>query len=196
MTRPSLKLVTAPTIKVVELADAKAHLRIDSAAEDVVLQTILDTAISILDGPYGELGRALLVQEWEQSQYCAHRDIELIVPPFRALTEIRYLDPDHVEQTADISDFSTTTYPDGFAMVSPKPGKVWPVMAKKGDALRIRYTAGVDSAEEVPNQIKHAVRLLFGHLDKEREATTVADLKEIPIGVARLVEPFRSQWVA
>lgn len=61
----SLKLISEPTDPVISLAEAKLHLRVDGDDEDILIQGLIDAAVTYLDGADGVLGRALSPQEWE-----------------------------------------------------------------------------------------------------------------------------------
>lgn len=192
MPRPVLTLVTPATEPPVTLAETKTHLRIDGSSDDAALQTYLDTAVEIVEGPEGETGMALMPQTWRQTQWrpmgvC----VVLEVPPVQSIVSIKYLDVNEVEQTATLSDFELVQLPHRYAQVEPRIGKSWPSMSSRGDALRIEFVAGFDNAAAVPNRIKSAIRLLAGELDKEREATSAVMLREIPIGISRLLDPYR-----
>lgn len=190
--------IDAPTIEPVSLQEVKNHLRIDGSFEDDKLQAFLDTAIAQFDGTHGRLHRAIMRQTWQLTrQLCAGTDeVALKLPPVTDLVSIKYLDNDRLEQTADLAQFRLRYSREGFGLVSPVYGASWPSMADEPDALRIAFRAGHETAEDVPAQIKAAICLLVGHFDKEREGTTVANLREIPIGIDHLVEPYRTIWVA
>ena len=47
------------------------------------------------------------------------------------------------------------------------------------------------SADPLPPALNHAALLLIGHFFENREATTVEQLRFIPIGVDRLIAPYR-----
>lgn len=59
--------VTPPATPIVALADAKAHLRVDHAHEDALIQAYLDAATSWVDGFDGVLGRCVMPQTWQAS---------------------------------------------------------------------------------------------------------------------------------
>ena len=190
--RPILTLITPPAAEPIDVDDVKLHLRIDVTDEDVILQSYLDTALGMLDGPRGEIGRALVTQTWRQDQAGpgALNRVCLEVPPVATLTAVEYVDTAGATQVANTADFQLIPLNDGFAYVEPKAGKVWPSRASRPDALRITFTAGTDEGK-VPETIKNALRLLTGHFYKEREETSVAPLREIPVGVDRLLDQHR-----
>jgi uncharacterized phiE125 gp8 family phage protein len=63
------------------------------------------------------------------------------------------------------------------------------------DSVKITYTAGSygDGAtvDTCPKLVKAAVLLLAAHLYENREATTDLKLVELPIGVTRLLTPYK-----
>ena len=61
----SIVLTAPPSAPVVTLAEAKAHLRVDSSDEDMLIQGLIDAAVQHLDGLDGVLGRALSPQSYE-----------------------------------------------------------------------------------------------------------------------------------
>src|SRR5688572_769919 len=76
----------------VTLAEAKAHLRIDGADEDAVLNGILDAATEwVEDQTRQQLRPATL--EYVLDQFPAGREIRLPKPPLRSVDAIRYFDP-------------------------------------------------------------------------------------------------------
>lgn len=62
MTTPIL--ITPPRDAIVPLADLRAHLRVDSDAEDALITSLADAAAAWLDGWTGVLGRAVMPQTW------------------------------------------------------------------------------------------------------------------------------------
>lgn len=59
--------VTPPTEPVVTLADIKEHLRVLHDDEDLLIQQLVDTAVSWMDGWGGVLGRCIMPQTWRIS---------------------------------------------------------------------------------------------------------------------------------
>lgn len=80
--------VTPPATPIVALADAKAHLRVDHAHEDTLIQAYLDAATSWVDGFDGVLGRCVMEQTWRASA------VEVLtgLPPHDALTIVINVD--------------------------------------------------------------------------------------------------------
>jgi uncharacterized phiE125 gp8 family phage protein len=88
-------------VQPVTLDQARAHARSD-AADDHLVDLLIVAATASLDGPSGELGRALMAQTWRQSLdgFPGTADpIELRLPPTIAVDTITYRDPAGAWQT-------------------------------------------------------------------------------------------------
>lgn len=169
---------------------AKAQCREETNDHDQLIWSLLETAMSFLDGPGGWLNRCLMPQTlelrresfyhgdwrlrsgsyiWEEGAWLnwnrwplQHR-IELPFPPFISLTSIIYEDQNGVEQT--LTSDGWTVDPEGD--VEPSWGNPWPLGRVDADGVRIRYQAGyplkANGAPGVPASIRHAVMLLVSH---------------------------------
>ena len=60
-------LVTAPTVLPVSVADVKKALRIDSADDDDLIESLIRAAVDYYEGWTGILGLCLVEQTWRQS---------------------------------------------------------------------------------------------------------------------------------
>ena len=56
--------VTPPVEPVLTLDEAKEHLRVVHSDEDLLIQSLIDAAVSWLDGWDGVLGRCIMPQTW------------------------------------------------------------------------------------------------------------------------------------
>lgn len=59
--------ITPPTALVITLAEAREHLRVSHDDEDLLIQSLIDAAVSWLDGWDGVLGRCIMPQTWRIS---------------------------------------------------------------------------------------------------------------------------------
>lgn len=126
------------------------------------------------------------------------REIALPMPPLQSVDGVYYHDEDDTEYTLATSDYLVDTH--------RWPGRVvlrndasWPsVTLRAANGARVRFTAGYgDSASDVPEHIRHAIRLLVGHFYENRESvvSTGAVPKELPFSVRALLEPYRMDMV-
>ena len=133
-----IKQITAPAAAPVSLEEAKAHLRVDHTADDVLILAMIDAATA--DAEH-RIGRALVQQTWEQVEDCFGDDIDLPNPPLVSVSSLKYLDTDGVEQTMSASDYSVNSDREP-AEIIPAYGTSWPSTRSVPSAVRARYVAG------------------------------------------------------
>ena len=196
--RPVLKLETAPSGSPVTLADVKSHLRIDHPDDDTILQAYINAVVGLFDGPAGRLGRAIMRQTWKQIQERPDKngDVYIDLAPVHEVTGVSYVNgSDHSVVADDVANYNVLDGHSDTVMVSPKFDKDWPSYARdRQDAIQVTFTAGYENAAAVPDPIKQAIYLFVGHLYQNREATTDLRLREIPLGVEALLEPYKVRY--
>jgi len=184
---------TPPAIEPVTLAEAKAHLRVDSSDEDTLIGGLVAAAVSHLDGQ-GVLGRAMITQSWATWVRNSPSVVTLPVGPFQSLTSVEYYDSENALQTSDVANYEVRLAGD-FVTVQPKSGFAWPGAYSRPDAIKITYAAGYgDAAADVPQSIRQAILLLVGHWYENREAVTEGTFKEMPMAVDALIGVERVGW--
>jgi uncharacterized phiE125 gp8 family phage protein len=180
----------APAALPVSLVDAKAHLRVIGAAEDVTIEGLIATATEHLDGWSGILGRALVTQSWRQDFGSFDGKMRLALKPAASVTSITYFDGSNVQQTLPGSVYQLFTDARG-PYVALQPDQSWPGAHGRDDAVSVTYVAG-SPASEVPAPIRHAILLMVGHFYENREAIVVGTISgDLPLGVDRLLAPYR-----
>lgn len=172
----------------IDLVDAKTHLRVTHAAEDGLI------ANQVLAGTeHAELfqRRTLLQRTWRLSlpRFPKHGALlRLPRPPVQSVTTIVYTDPDGVERTMPGTDYRLLD--DG--RVTPE-ADAWPATKAEPDAVRVTYLAGYSVGTDLPWQTRAAILLLVGNLYENREASLVATgpTFALPYGVEPLLWPRR-----
>ncbi|MGL4489176.1 MAG: head-tail connector protein [Rhizobiaceae bacterium] len=191
----SLKLKTPPTLSVISsictLAEAKAHCRVDHSDEDIYIGTLIEAAISYLDGFRGQLGRCIGEQTWELYLDTFPVDNLLIdLGPLIAVDSVEYLDP-----VAGIY----TTMPDSGYYVDAQnvdswivPNSSWPTPMSAANAVRVTFRAGFAAPNNpIPAGIKHLVKLLVGTWYEKRESIVIGEtVSDVPLSAKALIE----QW--
>lgn len=181
-----------PTIEPVSTADMKLHLRVDTTADDLYITGLVRLARQYIEDLCGV---TMLTTTWELVLQAFPSSSEILLPmaPVQSVTSVKYTPYGSSEAT-----FSSANYAVDTLSMRPKIALIktasWP-----GDELttlngvKVRYVAGYSSVAAVPEQLKHAVRLLTGHFYENREQVTVSNevAKEIPIGIYALVNSFR-----
>lgn len=190
---PLVTLESAPAVLAVTLAEAKEHLRVDHDDDNATITAMLGAAIGHLEGWQGVTRRAFIAQDWRVSVERADGLARLFAPlPALESVRIDYYPPDNETLTqADLADFRLIKGPD-WSYLEPKPGKSWPSVDDRPDALQAVFTCGYgEAASDVPAPIRHAIKLLVGHLYENRENTTGLTLQKLPFGVEALITPYR-----
>jgi len=184
-----LRRVSAVGTPLVLLADAKAHLRVTGAGEDMLIEALLASACDFI-GEYS--GRVLASETWKIMDRGFSGEVKLPKSPAIAITEIGYFDTAGTALTANLADFSTVLGDDA-AYVSPKSGKSWPSGdSARLDGVSITFTAGYTT---LPAALRMAVLLMVGHYYVNREAVGAAQ-SELPLAVESLVASYRLGWAA
>lgn len=181
-------LVTPPASSLVTLSDAKEWLRVDSSAEDVVIDSLVSAANDYLDGPYGVLGRALVTQTWalQMNGFPSGRKIELPVPVVRSVSSVTYYDAENAEQTFASDQYRVVLQGDD-ALIELVEGANWPATYYRTDAATITYVSGYGDSVDVPAAITASAKLLVANWFENRQAATEKSLSDLPFGVRSLL---------
>ncbi len=186
-----LILTAGPATEPVSLEEAKAHCRIDSDAEDTLVSSLILAARLHVEQA---LGVALISQSW--ALYLDHWPdkpyTELPLAPLISIDAVRLYSPSGSWMTLDASLFYADT-------VSRRPRlaragtQAWPVPGRDLNGIEIAFTAGHGAnAEDVPEPLRHAIRLLVAHWYEAREPVSIGDDAElVPLTVASLLAPYR-----
>lgn len=185
----------APANPVVTTDEIKAQTRVDFGDDDVLLDRLVSAATAYLDGWSGVLGRCLISQTWRQDDWYwpTSRYIKLPFPDVSEVS-IAYFDAENVKQTVDIGLFDVLQDIDGsniwFRDEFTYPTIYW----DRRDGLQITMTAGYgETADKVPEAIRHAIMMLAAHWYENREAVldgrSVLPI-EVPVAVSMLISPF------
>lgn len=176
----------------VELAQLRAHLRLEEGEEDGHLQQCLDVAVAQFDGDDGELGLALVRQQWQQSYHhvpSAGGSVELILGPVTAVEQVEVFTP--------AGSWDAVASPELFELGGRfyVRARSWPRPGRCALPLRVRYQTGFGAAADVPKPICHAILLFAAHLYQAREPVVFEGTPaEVPLSIARLIAPFKSWW--
>lgn len=181
----------APSQALLELTDAKAHLRVLHSDEDALIEGLVAAAQAHLDGFSGVLGRALVTQEWSRSfdGLPACTSFRLPLGPLGDAVSVTYFDAAGVEQS--FTDFHAVADAIG-PMVVLTDGAQWPSTATRPDAVTVTWTCGYGDPADVPAAIIHAAKLLIGHWYANREAAAPSGMNDLPMAVQALIAPYRA----
>lgn len=94
-------LITAPELLPVSLDEAKRHLRVGHANDDVLIEGLIRAATDYLDGWTGILGQCLVEQIWRQDFDGLASRMSLPLGPVIEIVSVAYRDHSGDEQTLD-----------------------------------------------------------------------------------------------
>ena len=153
----------APTSMPVSLTEAKAHLRVDHDDQDDLITAQIKAATAYLDGYSGILGRALIIQTWQQDFAGFADRLAFPISPVTAIVSVAYFDAGNMQQTLDADVHDLFADARG-AYVALRPRQSWPVTFNRTDAVSITFTAGFGAATDVPDPIRQAILLIVQRL--------------------------------
>ena len=180
------RIISAPSVEPVTVADLATFLRISGASENDVLADCISESRLMIEN---RIGVAMIDQSWlltldawpaggvrqwdgvVQGPRDMMRmnpsliDVEMPRWPLSSITSINVYDEDGnatAVTVADVFDTDTNSIP---GRLSLKSGASWPVALRSNNAIEITYVAGYGAAAAaVPDDLKRAVKNLAGAL--------------------------------
>lgn len=185
----ALVLTGGPLIEPITVAQAKAHLRIDTTAEDILIASLILTSRLHIEAA---LGLALITQYWQLQLNAFPPANALTLPlyPVSAITAVRTIAADGT---------ITTLSPSATALDAGPPARVvctglnWPAVTAVANGISISFVAGFGaSADAVPAPIRQAMLLLVAHWYEHRDPIEIGEPgSAIPKAVSDLLAAYR-----
>ena len=186
-----LVLTAGPAVEPVTLAEAKAHLRVDTSADDTLIASLIVTSRLNVEAA---VGLALITQSWSYFLDAWSRGPALRLPlrPVQSIAAVRLYDD---------SGVVTTLGPDTYlldgagspARLVRKGALAWLKPGRVANGIEVAFTAGYgNAAADVPGPIRQAILLLTAHWYDHRSPLEVGPLAHpVPDAVAELLNPYR-----
>ena len=166
----SRKLITAPAVEPISVADAKLHLRVDSSSEDALISLMIQAAREECEN---EIRRALITQTWEKYLDSFPAAIELFYPPLQSVTSISYVDAAGNAQTLAGTEYTVDDKQEP-AWIVPADLKFWPLTRCVINAVTVRFVCGYGSADTaVPKAIRNWLLIRIGDLFLNRQSVVM-----------------------
>ena len=134
----ALVLTSGPATEPVTVAEAKAHLRIDGTAEDVLIASLILTSRLHIEAA---LGLALVTQSWKLLlDRWPKEHVPLPLYPAQSVASVKVYAADGTPTTIAASDYLVDT--------ASRPGRLvpngvgWPAPGKAAGGIEIAFTAG------------------------------------------------------
>lgn len=168
----NIKVLNAPSVKPVTVAETKSHLRIEIAADDADVAKKIAAAVSFLDPPNGILGRAMISQTLQLAlNDFPPSPFRLPYPPVQSIDSIKYYNLADVETTVSASTYLLKTDSEPELLIL-KQGQSWPSDLSENDPypVKIAFKAGYgDKPENVPEMIRLWIMARVGDFYLQRE---------------------------
>ena len=201
-----LQLVTPAAEEPVSLAEAKRHLRVESAEDDALIGSLISAARQAAETL---TGRQFVTARWKlvldsfpgPSLMGVPAGLPFSLPghaillpkcPVQSVFAIRYLDMSGTTQTMPRVDYAADTACEP-ARVTPVFGSAWPVSLPQIGAVALVFAAGYGDAASVPAGIKSWIKLRVGSLYAHREEVallTSGKIEALPF-IDGLLDPYR-----
>lgn len=180
-----LKRLTQPPVEPVSLAEAKAHIRVDSEADDALIQGLIGTAREWVEN---HLDRTLIRTQWQMRlDYFPHA-ITLPRPPFTPEEPLQAVAITYTDAMGSVVALPSSQYrvlgdrtP---AVVMPPYSGSWPSARYDSDSITVSWWAGYGPDQNaIPKSIKHAMLMLIGFWYENRMTLAVgAGITVTPLG--------------
>jgi uncharacterized phiE125 gp8 family phage protein len=184
----SLQLTAAAAAEPITLADAKAHLKVDTSDDDALITSLISAARIRAEWL---TRRAFIMQSWIQWLHrWPTRPFEVALPPLQALTSITVYDVNDAATVLDASLYrvDASAIP---ARIAWKENTLPPVSLRNFNAVAIAFTAGYgDTGADVPEPIRRAILMIVADLYAHR-----GDDAPTPDAALALLDPYRLKAV-
>lgn len=190
----ALKIATAPAAELLTLAQAKDHLRLESADDDVLITTLIEVVRQQIET---EIKRALITQTWDYwiDRFPFEDEIEIPLGQLQSVSTFEQKDEDGTVTAVASTVYDVDTDSDP-GKIYLKPSQSWPTATLwPENPIGIRFVAGFgDSASDVPKPIQQAALLMVEHYyTNTSQVIVLAGLTpvDLPRGADALLGPYR-----
>ena len=185
---------TAATILPVSLEDVKAHLNVQHATDDGLLDGYIRAATTMLEARTNRCfmaqTRKLEMDSFVDRRYVSGNRIYPQRSPIRSTAgvSITYVDSDGTTSTMPSSDYTVN--------LNEKPGNIalaynasWPDCRVQPNSVTVTYVAGHSTvASGIPYTVKVAIQQIVAHWYRNREAVTEQSMSQLPLALDALLE--------
>ena len=183
-----VNVVTPPTEEPLTYAEAAEHLRIVGETDYVnsLIVTARKSLERYLNRTFVTTELKAFADEWDDEFYLPY-------PKLQSVESVKYYDTNGSLQTLSESDFYWVVTNDDPGYIVQKFDSTFPDLQEgRPDAIEISYTSGYGDAADVPEDIKHALKLLIGNYYENRGDIIVGtSAARIPNYISDLVHSYR-----
>jgi uncharacterized phiE125 gp8 family phage protein len=181
----SLQLVTPPSLEPVTLAEAKVHLKVDTAGDDALIATLITAARARAEW---HTGRAFVTQSWILWLDCWPEGgiVDVPLPPLQSVSAVTAYARDGTPSTIDssLTVVDTASAPGRIAFAGFAP----PMELRTLNAIAVAFTAGYGGAQsDVPAPVREAILEIAAGLYVDRGDGP----EEVSLAAQALLAPYR-----
>ncbi len=190
----SLTRQTPPSVEPVTVAEAKAHLRVDTSNDDAYIGTLITAAREWCEQ---YLDRTLIHTQWamrlDRFPPDSLQPIDLPKPPVVTSGTATAVSVTFTSETGSTATLTTAQYRvqrfETPGRVTTVYGGTWPASREDNDAVVIQWWAGYGaSGTSVPASIRHAILMLVAHWYENRSTVLVGSIsKQLEFAVESLL---------
>ena len=166
----SLKRTSAPAVEPVTLSEAKAHCRVDTSADDTLIQGYITTAREWVED---YIDRALVTQQLVMRLDAFPAEIELPRPPMIASGTATAVTITYV--TGEAGGTATLSASEYRVDRDSTPGAIrtlyagsWPSHLIDQNSVTVSWWAGFGDSASVPQRVKSAILMCVHELYEKR----------------------------
>lgn len=208
--REALRLMSPPGSEPVTLQQAKNHLRLETAADDDYISTLIQVAREKVEA---DTWRGIILQTWElaldtfpwcegcalnlqwhDGRTCPGREIRLPKGQVQGVFWVKYDDAAGNEQIFDPSKWLVDGFPP--ARIVLKANEFWPILDgyyyPNIKSVRVQYQVGYGEPDTVPAGLKQAMLLLISQFYEHRTPEVIGPLvSPVQLSYDALIRPYR-----
>ena len=173
-----LQLTMPPATEPVTLQQAKTWLKVETDDEDTLIASLIPAARARAEW---HTGRAFITQGWTLWLDSAAAEIEIPLPPLRAVTSVTLYRADGGEELLDAGGYTVGVPGSRLVFRSPPTG------LRAVNGIAIAFTCGYGAAADVPAPIAGAILMLLAALYEHRGD----DAAPSPDNALALLAPYR-----
>jgi uncharacterized phiE125 gp8 family phage protein len=192
----NLRTVEPASAEPVTLAEARLQCKVDaidtstsppSHPDDALIQVLISGAREAVENFTNTI-----LTDAVYDYRCASFGGCIMLPrgPVDTVDFVKYLDESEQLQTLSTAAYYLDDNP-WAPLIGLKKDQTWPAIYSRADAVRVQFSGGFVSPNNVPKALVLAMKLLIGHWYRNREDSSVVQMHEIPMGAKVLMMPHR-----